>query len=358
MISIKIAKVIGILEESEEIQIIHIEIQKTVSKAINYPQLTGKVKIEDLVQLNTTAVDLGLGTGGYHFVSANLNTCEKDVFLGTGHIMKMRYTPQQIKVLAVEEQASLYHEQIKSFKSLNNTPVLIGFLHSMIIPAIAGIKCFNENLKLCYIMTDGGALPLSFSSNIKLLKAKKWINSTITSGHAFGGDLEAINIYSALAAAFVIEKPDIIIAAMGPGNVGTGTELGTTALEVGQIINAVHSLGGHPIVIPRISFQDNRNRHQGISHHVITVLNKIALASCTLIVPVLTDENKQSFLKKQIEENNLAARHKLFYENGSEGLNYMQECGFNVLTMGRSLEEDRDYFLAASAAGTFCARLV
>ena len=49
---------------------------------------------------------------------------------------------------------------------------------------------------------------------------------------------------------------------MGPGIVGTGTQLGTTALEVGQVINAVGSLG-LTIVIPRINFNDSRQRHKG-----------------------------------------------------------------------------------------------
>ena len=56
--------------------------------------------------LNTTAVELSLGTGGYHFVIANLNNLESNFTKG-GHIMKLRYTPIQVKVDSVEEQEVL-----------------------------------------------------------------------------------------------------------------------------------------------------------------------------------------------------------------------------------------------------------
>jgi len=356
MLKIRVAKVIDILEENEEYQEVLVQSEKNQSKAINYPPITGKVFKGDLVYLNTTAVSLGLGTGGYHFVMAKQNMTKNST--GSGHIMKMRYTPQQIKVLAVEEEASPYHEKIKAFTSLQHTPVLIGFLHSMVIPAIAGIRAVNKALKVSYIMTDGGALPLAFSKTVKFLKKENWLFGTITAGHAFGGDLEAINIYSALAAAFMVQKPDVILITMGPGNVGTGTELGTTAIEVGQIINAVHSLGGNPIVIPRISFQDGRSRHQGLSHHVLTCLNKIALAPCTIVIPIIENKERQKILEQQVLNHNLGAKHKLVYADGRTGLEYLLRHEYPVTTMGRSLKEDWEFFLAATAAGGYAAQLV
>lgn len=92
-----------------------------------------------------------------------------------------------------------------------------------------------------------------------------------------GGDLESVNIYSGLIAAYQVLKAEIIIVTMGPGIVGTGTKWGTTAVEQGEIINAVNVLGGQPIAVPRISFADPRPRHQGVSHHTITALGQVAL---------------------------------------------------------------------------------
>ncbi len=358
MIRIRTGKIIKILEERADIQVVVIDLEGKPAKGINYPLLTGKVNGGDMVQVNTTAVDLGLGTGGYHFIMANLQNKGEEYSLKPGHIMKMRYAPHQVKVLAVEEKESPYHKEIKNFTSLQNTPVLIGFLHSMLLPALAGIRAVNDKLKVSYIMTDGGALPLAFSKTVQKARELNWLKGTITVGHAFGGDLEAVNIYSGLAAGKAVHKADLLVIIMGPGIVGTGTKWGTTALEVGQIVNAVASLEGRPIVIPRISFQDKRERHQGLSHHVLTVLQKIALAPSTVVFPLLDNEEALNYLKGQISEYNLTQKHKIVFEDGRPGLNYLQDHNLEVTTMGRSLGEEKEFFLAASAAGSFAAKLM
>ncbi len=58
-------------------------------------QLIGTVAVGDRVVVNTTAVDLGLGTGGWHFVHWNL---ARDSWseAGPGTVMKLRYTSLQV----------------------------------------------------------------------------------------------------------------------------------------------------------------------------------------------------------------------------------------------------------------------
>ena len=95
MIRIRRAIILDIIEETEAFQELLVKIDDDTEKAINYPPLTGYVQKGDFVYLNTTAINLGLGTGGYHFVMASSHMekgCNEP-----GHIMKMRYTPQQIK---------------------------------------------------------------------------------------------------------------------------------------------------------------------------------------------------------------------------------------------------------------------
>jgi hypothetical protein len=357
LVRIILGRVLRIIENNQQIQIVELDVNGEKFQGINYPELTGRVEENDLVHLNATAIELGLGTGGFHFITAILNK-NLNNSLAKGHIMKLRYTPQQIKVLAVEEEESPYHQIIKEFKTLNNKPVIIGFLHSMVLPCIAGIRAINPHLKISYIMSDGGALPLPFSRNIKMLQELNWLQGTITAGHAFGGDLEAINIYSALAAAAEVQKADIIIVAMGPGIVGTGTQLGTTALEVGQIINAVGSLGGRPIVIPRINFNDSRQRHKGLSHHTLTVLEKIALIGATVVLPSLNDVHKMNYLKEQIEVSQIRSKHQVVVANGEPGLEILKKHNIFVQTMGRSLKEEEEFFLTACATGVFTANLI
>jgi hypothetical protein len=64
--------------------------------------LVGSVAVGDQVVLNTTAVELGLGTGGWHFVHWNLARDEWSQ-PGPGHIMKLRYTSLQTDTGAAEE---------------------------------------------------------------------------------------------------------------------------------------------------------------------------------------------------------------------------------------------------------------
>ena len=80
---------------------------------------------------------------------------------------------------------------------------------------------------------------------------------------------------SALTIARHVLGADVIVVGMGPGVVGTGTRLGTTALEVAPTLDAVAWLGGEPIVCVRISDGDARERHRGVSHHTFTVLDAV-----------------------------------------------------------------------------------
>ena len=193
MLSYKKGTVIEIEEKQEDITFFKISIDGCVSNAINYNKMTGPIKVGDVVVVNTTAVELGLGTGGYHFVIYNYSNEFKELH-GEGHIMKLRYTPLQIKCLAVEEQNSPYHEIFNNFVSLDNHNFIVGTLHSMLAPIVSMLKWKNRNIKINYIMTDGGSLPIYFSNTVRTLKNKGLINKTITIGHAFGGDLECVNI--------------------------------------------------------------------------------------------------------------------------------------------------------------------
>lgn len=212
-----ISKKVGIVEEisdsSDVLEDIRVDINGQIQRAYNYPKITGKISIGDEVILNTTAVELSLGTGGYHFVIANLNNKESDLSPG-GHIMKLRYTPYQVKVNAVEDHESKYHDIINNFETLDDMPVVVGTLHSMLTPFVASYKKHNPNKKLVYIMTDGAALPIYLSKNVQNLKEKNLIDSTITIGNAFGGDYECINIYTALITAKEIIKADAVFVSM------------------------------------------------------------------------------------------------------------------------------------------------
>lgn len=351
MISKRIGVVESIKSKSQNLEEITVNINGNIEKTYNYPKMTGSVDIGDEVVLNTTAVELSLGTGGYHFVITNLNKIESDMTPG-GHIMKLRYTPLQVKVDSVEEQDSKLHDKINEFKSLDNLPVVVGTLHSMLTPFVASYKRHNPDKKLVYIMTDGASLPIYLSKNVENLKNKKLIDDTITIGNAFGGDYECINIYSALITAKEVLNADAVFVSMGPGIAGTGTKYGFTGIEQGPILDAVKKLGGNPIAIPRMSFADKRDRHLGISHHSITVLSEIV--NVEVNIPIgLKDKEKLDYVNNQIKENKLDEKHNIAYLNPGSTLDDLNYFELKVKSMGRNYEQDSEFFDAASSAAYY-----
>ena len=355
MISLRQGKVTQIKKVSLAVTEVTVQLEAKEEPALNYNFLTGPVAVGDRVLLNTTAAELNLGSGGYHFVVANLSQPEFKSS-SSGHIMKLRYTPLQQAVLAVEEQSSPHHQALKEETNLNGLPVIIGSLHSQLLPVVAAVKTLKPNYRLAYIMTDGGALPLALSQTVRSLKEAGYIQTTITAGHAFGGDLEAVNIYSALLAAKVAAKADVVVVTMGPGITGTGTYLGHTGLEQGQVINAVAALNGLPIALLRLSQEDKRERHLGISHHCLTALQLVALAAATVPVPLLKRYGTQRFaayLKQQLVL--LKQKHKLVEVEADAFLDIVRQVaakvGLKAQTMGRSLEAEPYFFAAAACSG-------
>ena len=338
---------------------ITVEVAGQLRRAIAYPNLTASVGVGDEVLLNTTALDKALGTGGVDFVMANLSdpageqSCDEP-----GHIVKARYTPVQHTTLSVEEQDSPHRAAIDDFETLNGLPVVIGQLHSQLAPACAAVKRRTRNqARVAYIMTDSAALPIAFSRLVSELREKKLLDVTITAGQAFGGEYEAVNIYTAIIAAKEVANADVVIICPGPGHVGTGTKLGFSAIEQGEIVNAVNLLDGNAIAIARISYADERQRHQGLSHHTLTSLGFVALSGCTLILPMI-DQMRLCMIQEQIAHSPVAYRHKVRILDGSCGIAELQEKGVRMSSMGRSYEQDPEFFLSAAAAGALAAEII
>lgn len=330
---------------------------RSTGRAVAFPGLSGRCEVADRVLLNTTAVDLALGTGGLHFVVARAGDGEGvalDVPSG-GHIMKLRYTPLQTDVLSAEEQDSPHHEIMRSADSLGGMPVACCGLHSQVPLVAAAVKQFDPGLRVAYVMTDGGALPLALSEVIRASCEAGLVDATVTSGQAFGGDLESVNLHSGLLVARHVAKADVAIVAIGPGVVGTATPLGHGGVAQGEAINAVSSLDGEPVAVLRVSFADARERHRGVSHHTLAALGRIALAPAHVAVPTLPDEYAEA-IDEALDGSGVWARHvRAHARAGSTEPPAMR--GVEVRTMGRTPADDPAFFAAAYAAGEVCARL-
>jgi hypothetical protein len=321
------------------------------SAAVAYPDLVGPVTVGDSVVLNTTAVSLGLGTGGVHFVMAVEGRDAGDD--PEGRVMKVRYTPMQTAVRSVEETD---RDAIENSEGLAGTPVVCAPLHSMIGPAAAAARVAGAG-RIVYVMTDGAALPGAFSRLVGDLRGAGLLDGWITCGQAFGGDLEAVTVWTGLLAARELLEADVIVVADGPGNLGTDTTWGVSALGSGHALNAAAVLGGRPVPALRVSFADERERHRGLSHHSITILKDVCTAECNVPVPALEDEVQRAAVWDALRAAGLEERHHLVEVDGRPGLSGLTERGLHVTSMGRGPEDDPAFFLAAGAAGVLAARM-
>lgn len=348
MIELKESKVGAITYKDANITRFKSQIGSTLHNCINYNRLTGEIAENDLVLLNTTAVSLGLGTGGFHLVVANLSR-KSYMNRGEGHIMKLRYTPQQMNIMAAEAQESPYHEIFLNSSTLDGMPVIVGSLHSMLAPAAMALKHLAAKKTIAYIMTDGGALPIWLSDTVRKLCKNGIISSTITYGNAFGGDFECINVYTALIAASKIVKADAAIICMGPGIAGTDTVYGFSGIEESMIVDAVNKLQGNAIAIPRISFADKRERHYGLSHHSRTTLGSLCYTRASIALPKLKNE-KAELLERQLTESGILDKHDVsFWDIELLDKLYLEDQAY-LEKMGSGYKEDMEYFLTCGAS--------
>lgn len=371
MINLEWGVVQQILWARKELQCLEVDLKGKKEKALNYVYLTGSALPGQQVIVNTTAVRLGLGSGGYHFVLINITRSlqaelsrEYYPHRGKGHIIKLRYTPLQMRVATYEEKL-IQRKPLYALKKhpglLKGIPVIIGELHSMLAPFVFSLKKLLPHRKIVYIMSDSASLPLSLSNTVDYLKEKNLLAGTVTYGHAFGGDVETVNIYTALMAAKDEFNPDVIIITPGPGVVGTSTRYGYSGIEQGEHLDRVNKLGGVPVVIPRVSFSDLRSRHFGISHHTLTSLGEIATSGAFLPLADF-DKERKSYIFRQLQSAGIFYRHKVILIKEIKPLPYLLNKylprNFNFNTMGRDIKKDPDFFASPVAAAIFTGKKI
>jgi hypothetical protein len=326
-------------------------------RALAYPALVGEPEPGDRVLLNVGALALGLGTGGYALVVALPDRLPPDppgeASRADGHAVKARYTPLQAITLSVDEPASPYHALLSTVDDLGGMPVVTADLHSAVPAILAGVRADLPGATVAYVMTDGAALPAWFSRTVDALTGH--LAGVVTVGQAFGGDLEAATVHSGLLAARHVLGADVTIVSQGPGNLGTGTAWGFSGVAAGEAVNAAATLGGRPVGSLRISQADPRPRHRGVSHHSLTAYGRVALARADLVVPAGLPADLAADVDAALAP--LAARHRLVRVDTAGLDEALRALPVKLSTMGRDLDADHAYFVAAAAAGRHAARL-
>ncbi|MDO4887956.1 MAG: DUF3866 family protein [Actinomycetaceae bacterium] len=331
----------------------------TQVRALAYTEIVGTPVASARVILSASAAVKKLGTGGYYMVVAFPDDLPPDPETVEGHIVKARYTPTQYMTMGADEQDSPWHDLLRDADSINGMPVIVADLHSALAPVVAAIHARRAGARIAYIMDDGAALPAWFSQTCAKLRESGMIFGTITAGQAFGGQLEAVNVHTALLAARHVWKADIAIVSQGPGNLGTGTHWGFSGTRVGDSINAAAALQGRPIGLLRMSNGDARGRHFGLSHHSVTALTRVAMVPTLCPVPVydsgvlsmMVDRDTRDRVEEQVREL-FACRRLARLDISTAGLDEAFVASpIEMRTMGRSLIEDPLAFLAAGVAG-------
>ncbi|MGZ4804030.1 MAG: DUF3866 family protein [Acidimicrobiia bacterium] len=351
MPSFRTGRVVRLLEERPGLQRVEVDFGTGPERAYVLCELTGTVATGDDVVVNTTAVELGLGTGGWHVVHWNLTRGEWSE-KGPGHIIKARYTSLQTDVGSAEEH---FDAELADVDSIEGMPVVAAALHSQ-LPAVAvAFKDLRPQARLAYVMTDGAALPLVLSDLVASLRDRGLIDASVTCGHAFGGDFEAVSIYSALAVARHVIRADAAVVVMGPGIVGTGTRLGFSGIEGGPVLDAATGLRGDPIACLRVSFADERPRHQGVSHHSLTTLRVACRSRVTIPIPMVGGED-EARIRADLGESGLDRRHDLVDVAPVDIVGRLAAHDLRISSMGRPAAADPVLFEAAAVGGVLAAQ--
>jgi len=231
---------------------------------IAYPRLTGPVEEGDVVLVNVQARQLELGSGGFDVLYANLTRGLGLAPEDAAHVIALPYAPGQLATRFAEEGDDAPLERI------DGVPVVCLGLHSQLAPACAALR----GRRVAYVQLAGGALPVSLSDTVRALKARRLLETTIAVAPCLDGDVGCVSTAGALTQA-VARGVQVVVCGIGPGIVGSGSRWGHGGLAVAEAANVAAALGAQPVVAPRVSFGDERERHRGLSHHT-----RAALALC------------------------------------------------------------------------------
>lgn len=319
----------------EPMQRLQVEVGGQTRPAVADVSLVGPAAVGDEVVVNVQARELGLGSGGFDIVHANLTRGLEGEGQPGAHVMKLNYTSLQHAVLPVEGE---------ELRLPVGGAVGVFGLHGQLAPLAWAFAQAAAGARLGYVQTAGGALPGALSSVVRELRARGLLAGHLTAGAAYGGEGEAITTAGALHHGLAEAGWDAAACGPGPGILGSASALGHGGMAALDSAHAALALGSRAVVVARMSRGDPRPRHRGVSHHTRTVLR---LLLGEVVVPLPEGG--------EVEQDGLQ-RHDV--RRVPVDLEGYRASGLPARTMGRELEEDPDFFAAALAAGRVLAGML
>jgi hypothetical protein len=324
---------------------LEIEVGEERRRAWADEALLGEMREGDEVVVNVAALDLGLGSGGFDVVHVNLTRGLEGGGVNGSHVMKLNYTSLQHPVEPIDRQHTrLFLSGEEQRKGTDEgVPVLVLPLHGHLAPAAWALAQATPGLQVGYVQTAGGALPGSFSRDVKELRQRGLLAGHVTAAPAYGGEHEALSAVGAIDAAAALGW-DAVLVGPGPGIIGSETTYGHGGIAALDSAHTALSLHLPTIISPRLSSADPRDRHRGLSHHTRTVLD-LLLAPVDVAIPENEPEIAAAFEHTPHHVHQIPA-----------DLEGYAATDLPKTTMGRSLQDDPLFFAAPLAAGTLLAR--
>src|SRR3954447_1267251 len=214
-----------------------IEVDGARRPAVADVALVGFCAVGDDVVVNTVAVELGLGSGGFDIVHVNLTRGLGVAGAQGAHGMKPNYTSPQHAVPPVEGE---------ELRIPLDRPAAVFGLHGQLAAiawAFAQARGGRDRLSLGYVQTAGGALPGGHSRVVRELRGRGLLAGHITAAPTFGGEEEAITTAGAIHHGLADHGWDAVVCGPGPGILGSASALGHGGMAVMDSAHAAAALG-------------------------------------------------------------------------------------------------------------------
>ena len=154
-------------------------------------------------------------------------------------------------------------------------PVLVLPLHGHLAPAAWAAAQAAPGLKVGYVQTGGGALPGSLSRDVAELRERGLLCGHITAAPTYGGEHEALSVAGALDAAAQQARLGRGDRRPGPGDHRLGDA--PRPRRHGRAGQRPRRAGARPpdLALAPPLRADPRERHRGVSHHTLTVMQML-----------------------------------------------------------------------------------
>jgi hypothetical protein len=252
-------------------------------------------------------------------------------------------------------------------------PVGVLALHGQLAAVAWAFAQAQPELKLGFVQTPGGALPGGRSRVVRELRERGLLAGHLTAGAAYGGEGEAIATAGAIHHGLRTLGWDAAVCGPGPGIVGSSSPLGHGGMHALDSAHTALALGAQALLVARMSSADGRERHRGISHHTLTVLD-LLLEPVTVALPAgirspvgadlraglgsvfaRSAGRGKPQLELEVERPARMAHHD--WRHAVVDMPGYLASGLPAKTMGRGLVEDPLFFAAALSGGTVLAGL-